>query len=101
MYPNLYTKLVGKITSGIVNAKDKGNTIPYNARIGLSIFLGQPLDSTMTPSGILSAQPQPSQGPAQSPQSGVAKGYQADALKKLPSQYETPGQARQQRMQKQ
>lgn len=97
MYPNLYNKLISKVTSQIISQTDKGEIIPYKTRIGLSIFLGQPLDSTLTPAGILNAQPVPTQSPQQS--EGMAKGYQADGLKKLPGQYRTPGQARSERAQ--
>jgi hypothetical protein len=65
----------------------KGKSIPYKTRIGLSMFMAQPLDSTMTPGAILSAQPQPA--PPPQPQ-GKEKG---SSLAKLPKSYQTPGQA--------
>ena len=52
MYPNLYNQLKQKVTEEMVNHIDKGNTVPYKTKMGLSLFLGQPLDSTMTPGAI-------------------------------------------------
>lgn len=57
IYPSLYNRMAEKLTSEVIEAKNKGKTIPYQTRIGMSMFLGQPLDSTMTPMGIMSAQP--------------------------------------------
>lgn len=99
MYPNLYGKLSSKINEQIIEATHKGKLIPYKTRIGLAIFLGEPMDSTMTSQGILNAQPQPSQSPPQQP-GGTAKSYQSKGLEKAPSQYQTPEQARQQRNQR-
>lgn len=95
MYPNLYNKLATKIQEQIIDVADKGKSIPYTTRMGLAIFLGQPLDSTMTPASIISAQPVPSQQPPQAPASGgMATGNQSKGLQKLPGAYQTPEQAR-------
>lgn len=95
MYPNLYNKMAGQLNQEMVDQLSKGNSIPYKTRMGMSVFLGQPLDTTMTPAGIQGAQPQAKEPPAQpsSPQGNVKKG--TAALNKLPGQYATPGQARQ------
>lgn len=100
MYPSLYKQLRNSMVTGLAEAKDKGIAIPYKTRMGLSMFLGQPLDSTLTPMGILSAQPkdggasrQPAMGSAtQAPPASSMKG-----MDKLPNQYRTPAQAREQR----
>jgi hypothetical protein len=67
----------------------------------MSIFMGTPLDSTMTPNGIMSAQPKTP--PAPQPQQAPApKGRpSAPGLQKLPGQNMTSSQARDVRSQRQ
>ena len=50
----------------------RGEPIPYKLRVGMSMFLGQPLDSTMTPQAIMAAQPAPPQ-PQQAQASALTK----------------------------
>lgn len=58
VYPGLYQtmrttvmdKLIGKM------GKQKTLTLPYSKRMSLSLFLGIPLDSTLTPQSVLSNQ---------------------------------------------
>jgi hypothetical protein len=57
IYPNLYNKLSEQIMQEMINAKTKKQTIPYATKQSLSLFLGQTLDSTLTPQSIRSAQP--------------------------------------------
>jgi hypothetical protein len=56
LYPGLYQKITGRLMSEIANQGSKDQSIPYVTRMGLSLFAGQALDSTMTPAGILGAQ---------------------------------------------
>jgi hypothetical protein len=100
MYPNLYNQLKQKVTEEMVNHIDKGNTVSYKTKMGLSLFLGQPLDSTMTPNAIQSAQPaapQPTPQPTSKKSSGVKS---SPALQKMPNLYETAEQQRTSRAQK-
>ncbi len=98
MYPSLYQAMAKELNNEMTNRVAKGELIPYKTRIGLSAFLGQPLDSTMTPSYIASAQMQGQnsmskiQAQAQSPQPKPAKS--SPALQKMSSMYKTPSQAR-------
>ncbi len=95
MYPGLYKNLSQKLTDDMTNHIAKGDTVPYKTRIGLSMFLAQPLDSSMQPASIVAAQPKPPQGQEQSPQ--VPKSnpkHSMTALNKLPGAYQTPLQAR-------
>lgn len=98
LYPGLYQRLSEKITAGAIEAVHKGEAIPYKQRVGMSMFLGQPLDSTMSPESIMSAQPMAPQGPQQQqqPQQGMAK-KSANALNKLAPSARTPGQTSEQR----
>lgn len=57
MYPDLYRGLQQKVMNQIVEHVAKGETIPYKTRLGLSVFMGQPLDSTMNSTSIAAAQP--------------------------------------------
>jgi hypothetical protein len=56
LYPNFYNKMAEQLTSAMTDHLDKGEKIPYDLRQGLSMFLGQPMDSTMSPQGIMAAQ---------------------------------------------
>lgn len=56
MYPALYTSIAQKLTNEIMEQKSKGKTIPYNLRLQISTYLGQPLDSTMLPASVISIQ---------------------------------------------
>lgn len=81
IYPDLYTGLKQKIMDQMVDHVSKGENVPYDTRLGLSMFLQQPLDSTMSPMAISSAQPAPQQ-----PQQGQQQGQQgASGPKKVSS----------------
>lgn len=101
LYPSLYSGMNQKLTDNLINAVNNKETIPYKTRVSLSMFMAQPLDSTMSPQAIQSAQLMP-QGPvpAQAPQGGAPKGVKSSpALQKLPSMYQTADQSRQVRSQ--
>lgn len=89
VYPALYTRIRDKMFQEVIDTAHKGQVIPYKVRLGMSQFLQQPLDSTMTPQAILAAQPMPKtpQQP-QGPQ-GKANGSGSKALAKLPGMYQT------------
>lgn len=106
IYPNLYNTLVQRVMAQVVEKTSKGEAIPYAHRLQLSLFVGQPLDSTMTGSAIMSAQAkgatqqatqddQLGQPPVKNgPQSGLSK------LKGIPKATQTPAQAREAREQR-
>lgn len=90
MYPAFYSKLVTKVTDSIANSQANDEPIPYKTRMGLSTFLGQPLDTTMRATSIIAAQPKPSAQPQQQmskPKRGTA------TLGKSNKQYMTNSQA--------
>lgn len=98
MYPAFYNEARLKLAQSMTDHLSKGNTIPYQTRLPLSVFLGQPLDSTMTQQSIMAAQPQSAQAPGpgqQAPPQGGGKSTKA--LSKVSSQYLTDSQARQRR----
>lgn len=98
MYPGLHARLGQKLLSEMTDHLSKGNTIPYAMRMGLSLFGGQPLDSTMTPQGIQATQQtfQQNVSPTQpSPRARGGEGHSMKALSKLADIDQLPSQARQ------
>lgn len=90
MYPSLYTSLSQKLVSNLIDKKTDKAAIPYKTKLGLSAFLGQPLDSSMSPLAILASQSmgmQPAQ-PPQQPKNGSAP-KNMNKLDKLPQQSNT------------
>ncbi len=84
----------------MINAVHDKDTIPYRTKIALSMFLAQPLDSTMAPLSILAAQPKPTAAPQPMGGGQAPKGVKSSpALQKMPDMAKTPGQAREQRQQ--
>ena len=88
LYPDLYRTMSQKLSLEMVKAQADGETIPYKTRIGLSLFLAQPLDTSMQPASIMAAQPKPPPGPQQG---GAPKSTKS--LSKSPATYRTPSQA--------
>lgn len=99
MYPKLYERMSDKISMELTNAVDKGTPIPYNTKLGLSLFLGQPVDSTLTPNGIMSAQPKPQGMQSQTPtQPAQNPKRSTSSLNKMSGMFQTPGQKAEQNM---
>lgn len=92
LYPGLYSRMNEKINHQMIEAVNGGLHIPYKTKIGLSMFMGQPLDSTMSPQGIMSAQPHPAERQQQQMQQPHKMGMKS--LNNFASAYQTPGQAR-------
>lgn len=107
IYPSLYNTLSQRLTDEIIEASRKEILIPYKTRMSMSLFLGQPLDSTMTPSGIMASQMVSQSGQKSAAQLPMQEGVQpkgvksSPALQKMPGMFQTPEQARQQRQNKQ
>jgi len=97
MWPELTTHLSKEMTKRITEAQLKGETPEYKVRKSLSLFLGTPLDSTMTPSGIMAAQATyiPKIGPPQAggPPNSKKKGSPSKMNSKMPNMYKTPNEA--------
>jgi hypothetical protein len=96
IYPSMYRTLSQRLIAGVMAKKDKGEEIDYQTSLQLSIFLAQPLDSTMTPMGIMSAQqraPGNQPGNATMPKSGAK--HSMSGLDNMAKRYQTQMQARQ------
>ncbi len=92
LYPALYREMSSQIMGEIAEREHNEEPIPYRVRLGLSIFLNQPLDSTMTPEAIQLTQMKPS---AQ-PHSEQAPRHSMSHLK-MGQMDQTQGQAREAR----
>lgn len=80
VYPGWYSGMSQKLMSAMVDHVKDGGTVPYTTRQSLSLFLGFPLDSTMTQQAVQSIQmtfaqnrPQPQAQPQRGTQVGMAK----------------------------
>jgi hypothetical protein len=98
LYPAAWTSMQGALSSAMITHISKGgNTVPYKTRIGLSLALGQGMDSTLTGPAILAAQPQGG-GQPQAPMPQAPKQGSKSSTKnlhKIADQAMTPNQARQ------
>ena len=94
MYPEVRNMLLDKITRNIVEIKSQGKQIPFTLRKSLSIFTGMPLDNTMSPQSIQSAQAtyQMQQQPQQQALPQMAK--KSSRKSQLPNLTETDQQRR-------
>lgn len=90
MYPALYKSMAQKITNAMISHKASEEPIPYKTRIGISLFLGQAMDSSMTPANILAAQPKPQQPMPQ--QQGGTKPKPTQLKEKSTKMFQTPSQ---------
>lgn len=94
LYPSLTRRLQQKVSEQMINTFHEKESIPYRTRLNLGLFLGQPLDSSMTAQSILSAQPKMGGGgKAQEPEARAK--HSMTALNKLAASSMTPSQARQ------
>lgn len=102
LYPSLQQSMSDKAMEALVDAETKEVEIPYHQRQSLSILLGQPLDSTMTPDSMQaimnSAGPQQAQnqqnGKSSQP-SGKATAVEMSAIEKVDKLDRTTLEARQ------
>lgn len=103
LHPELMNNLQKRITKKVVEAQQNGERPPYAVRQSMSLFLGSPLDSTMTPQNILAAQAtfvaQKQQQQSQVQPQGKAKASANPALSKMATPYRTQNEASQLRKQ--
>jgi hypothetical protein len=93
MYPGAQQALTTNLAVEMSKHLGSGKQIPYETKMGLSMFFTHPLDSTFIPTNIQAAQaafrPPQQQQPGKTPTQSASK-----ALEKLPNLSETPNQAR-------
>lgn len=88
LYPSLTTRMQTKLIEAMADAKTDKTRMPYKTKMSMSLFMGQPLESSLKPANIMAAQPQMA---AQQP---LATPARSDKLSKLPNTYATPQQSR-------
>lgn len=94
LYPDLYNKISQKLVTQI-SSQDSTETIPYRTKMGMSVFLGKAMDSTMLPESIIAAQPQQAQQlPEQQKPGKKPAAANAKVLEKNVDLAQTPQQAR-------
>ena len=97
LYPQLKASLLKEASEALIAAKSEGTEIPYRQKMSMSLLLGQPLDSTMTPfamQSIMKAQgPQQMQQQSKGPKK--ASGVELNQINKVNSMAETPLEHRQ------
>lgn len=99
MYPGLYTKLNQQVSQELVQSQVDGVKIPYDQKLGISTFLGMPIDSTMTPGAIQTIMQANAGAEAPSQQQTTGKTHSTTAVaaqmqRKANSLSETPLQSR-------
>ncbi len=94
MYPSMYKNMVTQLSNHLNSAQANDEPIPYRTKLGMGLFLGHPLDSTMTPTAIQNAQLTHLPTNPQQPQGGPAKALKSDTNKlgKTSKSYMTPTQ---------
>lgn len=103
MYPELHGELSKKMTAKIAESQLDREPLDYHTIQSMSLFLGAPLDSTLTPSSIQAAQDvfasqNAQKAQAQAPAAKDKKG--TSSLGKVANRYATADQSRQQRLNK-
>lgn len=97
LYPAVYNRMTQQLSNELMNhTADEGN-IPYKTRMGISLFLGQAIDSTMTPQSIMSAQPQQVAPPQQQQPNGNTGNKSTAKMGKENKAYMTQDQAAEKR----
>lgn len=99
VYPHIAPSMQKAVFSAMTEHIAKGNNVPYGMRSSLSLFLGQPLDSTFTPGAMAAAQSTYVQAPPPPPQSGKAK-KGTSKLGKSAEAAATPAERRQEALSK-
>ena len=100
MYPEVHSMLSQKMTERILKAQLSGEKPSYAKRQAMSLFLGAPLDSTLTPVAIQTAQSVFAQKAAAQQMAPTPKKKGTSELGKSSASYQTADQSRSARQQK-
>ena len=95
LYPQLHNAMVKKAGAALIEAKAKEMELPYKQKQALSMLLGQPLDSTMTPMAMqtimqANAPQQDQQQPQGKKSKSGATSSELKQLNKVDDLYKTP-----------
>lgn len=99
LYPALAQSMRKELMEQVIDQVSKNKLIPYKTRVSISMFLNQPMDSTMTPSAFQNIQaPMSPKSGAQQPEMPSAPPKRgrpsAPALQKMPGLYQTGEQSK-------
>lgn len=99
MYPQVYQQMSEQLTEELTNHVSKGEQIPYRTQLGMSLFLGQALESTISGESIMAAQMAQNRTATQqqakeAQQANAPKGKSMKALGKMSEGYATASQTR-------
>lgn len=94
MYPALAQRINEKLGQEMIDAAHAKAAIPYKTKVALSLFQGQPLDSSLQPQAIQAAQPMLPAQMLQQPVPGKPAKGSMSKINKLPSMSATPEQSR-------
>jgi hypothetical protein len=95
VYPDLGRLTHDTITKQLIEMKAKNKLPPYKVRLGLSMLMGIPLDSTMTPSSIAMNQAKaPGMTQQQSQEGAQKQGRALKSLSSVPGIYATAQEAK-------
>jgi hypothetical protein len=100
VYPKLYSDVCDQITNHLIDHKANNKQVPYRVKVGLSMFLGQPLDSTMTPQSLQAIQAANGKAAQQAQQGGGGPAtpqggrHNLSPLNNMANMTKTPGQRR-------
>lgn len=100
VYPNLVPKLARSLYENMSKTLSEGKAIPYKQRIGLSMLMGQPIDSTLTQSAMQTIMmANASQPELQAPQAKTKRvsSSTSKSMDKVNQMYSTPQQSRESR----
>lgn len=56
LYPDYYNKVGQELSMAMADHLERGGTVPYRLKQSISMYLGHPMESTMTPQAIQSIQ---------------------------------------------
>lgn len=92
--PALHDQIAKAVQTEMVDHVQGGGSVPYPMKQSLSLFLEQPLDSTLTPMGILAMQQTYASTGAFQPKNGIPAKTQKNTSKlgKTANSYKTPSQ---------
>lgn len=92
LYPGVYNRMSQELSNNMIETHSKDELIPYQVKMGTSLFLGQPVDYSMRPESIQAAQTaiKPAIAQQSAPKSG-----NFSKLGNYATPYKTPGQSAQ------
>lgn len=92
MYPGVYKQMQTNLMNEITRIKESGQPVPMRIQQSVSLFMGQALNSSMTPESIIAAQPKPKMAP-QAQANGKISDKAGTEMRKGANSYKTTSQA--------